>query len=210
MTTRSRLPLLFALSLTAACHRQPDLSADAREAMALSQQILAAMRAHGPGGEALAEEADRATPPPPKGRAPDSVDVMSLVSEAEVAAILKQRRAGGDATDTGSFVVRKKKVPGNGAPGYGSSMCEFQWVAKDAEGMVGAQGSFALTVLDLQRFEWEKDGNDKRFANLGDEAVDSLGIAYVRVGDVAITVTGNSGSGSLARLVLAAAVPRLR
>jgi len=43
-----------------------------------------------------------------------------------------------------------------------------------------------------------------------DEAVDDHGITYVRVGDLAMSLVNNTATEGFARLVLAAAAPRLR
>ena len=199
---------LSLLCLAAACGGS---SAEYQQAMALQAGILAELQKHGH----AADDREDPTPAPlaaktPKGRPADAVDVMDLVTEAEVVAVLKQRGAAGDATATGSFRVTKQKVAGYGAPGYGSAMCRYEWSARDAEGQLCAQGNFQLTVFDLETFTWMAAGSKQRVPDLGDEAVDDHGITYVRVGDLAMSLVNNTASEGLARMVLAAAVPRLR
>ncbi len=207
MNHRSMLSLSL-LCLAGACGSR---SADYEQAKALQARILAELQAHGPTTELdLDPNVAMLAAKKPKGRAADAVDVMGLVTEAEVVAILKKRGAAGDATATGSFRATKQKVAGYGAPGYGSSMCRYEWSARDAEGQLCAQGNFQLTVFDLETFTWMAAGSKQRLPDLGDEAVDDHGITYVRVGDLAITLVNNTASDGLARLVLAAAAPRLR
>lgn len=199
---------LSLLCLATACGGQ---SAEYEQAKALQAAILAAQQAHGPTAtEDLDEALGMLATKAPKGRSPDAVDVMGLATEAEVMAILKQRGAAGDATATGSFRVTKQKVAGYGAQGYGTSMCRYEWTAHDAEGQLCAQGNFQLTVFDLETFTWLAAGDKKRLPDLGDEAVDDHGVTYVRVGDLAMQVVNNTATEALARMVLAAAAPRLR
>jgi hypothetical protein len=208
MQTNFTLPPILFLSLLAGCGGRPTGSAEAAEAMALLAQI----QAH-TGGGTLLDGADwlaQSKAPARTGRAADSVDPMTLVTEAEVATLLRQRGAAGDSTATAKFLVTKERIAARTCDGYGSSMCKIWWVAKDRDGATCSQGNLELAVLDQTAFALVAALYDKRLPDLGDEAVDALGVPYVRVGDLAATIVNTTCSEGLSRDVLAVAAKRLR
>lgn len=146
-------------------------------------------------------------------RAPVEVDVSTLVTEEEIAAILRQLRAGGDGTDTATFRSEgaAADLPGvSGEPGFAAHAWKIQWTAKWPDRELGAQGSFCLAVGDRRAFEEQRIGKTRAIHGLGDEAFASAGVPWMRVGELAATVCNNTGTGDLAELVLRAAAPRLR
>lgn len=187
---RCALPFLFCV-LAGCGPREASVPPEAREAMALLAEM-----------ERLAE-------PPPAPRAADSVDVMQLVTDAEIAAILARHGAAGT-SQPGSFSVRQERTTDPRAPGYGTARDEVQWIGKDTEGNERTRGSFALRVVELPVFRTMALLEGGRIEGLGDEALDVAGVPWMRVGDIALVVENNSAMPDLARDILAVAAPRLR
>jgi len=208
MHTNLSRSAILSLSLLASCGGPPADAAAAAEARALLAQI----QAHtGIGGAPHGEDWQLVLKRPrPAGRSADSVDPMTLVTEAEVAAILRRRGAAGDGTATATFVVTKERIAVRAADGHGSAVCKVWWRAKDRDGATGAQGNFELAILDMTAFGLIAALFDARLPDLGDEAVDAHGIPYVRQGDLAVTVSNTTSTNGMSRDVLAVAAPRLK
>jgi hypothetical protein len=200
---KATLPTLSVLLvLVSACGGK---SAQAARVLALAQQVRAQT---GFDAGALSSLAEAFGQPQVKHRSPDSLDPMLLLAEADVIAILKQRGACGDGTATAVWQVTMEKVerPEYRGTGTATAACKVKWSGVQPGEQYGAQGDFAIQVVDVPTFDMFRNAAISRpLPGVGDDAYLCQGQPYVRVGDLALTIENSSSSSGLSAALLKAA-----
>ncbi len=158
--------------------------------------LAASTAACGSSAKSSAADGDSATPATegatPTGASADSgdtahagsIDVCSLLSEADAGAVAKQFKLGGDSVTAYKLTAEKRPPP---TTAYPSSSCRFTIATAD----IGSQVTFAVVVSPAKYL----DKTGTKIEGLGDEAYDEGPYDEVRVGDIVLQTNENSGAG---------------
>jgi hypothetical protein len=117
-----------------------------------------------------------------------SVNVCSLLSQTDAAAVAKQFKLAGDSSATATYKLTAEKQPPV-TTSYPTSSCQFT-IAQVTPDNTGSEVTLTITVEPAQYM----DKTGTKIAGLGDEAYDEGDYAQVRVGDLVLLPGQNSGA----------------
>lgn len=113
-----------------------------------------------------------------------SIDVCALLSDADAAAVARDRGLNGAQTADTKYTLKTTKVGSTGTVGPPTSGCKF---SIDGE---GASGTVEIDVVPADNISIYSDG--EKVPGLGDEAYRGGGQTVVRVGDLMLQTSENS------------------
>ena len=142
---------------------------------------------------AAAGTAAATTPPSAAAAAGDgsragSIDVCSLLSQADASAVAKKFQLAGDSSATAVYKLTAVKQPDT-TTSYPTSSCQFT-IAQVTPDNTGSEVVLTISVEPARYM----DKTGKKITGLGDEAYDEGDYAQVRVGDVVLLPGENSGA----------------
>ena len=157
-----------------------------------------------PGGQGRSETSESQTdalsaPAGGSGRA-GSIDVCGLLSEADAAAVARDR--GLDGAQTAATVYKLKATPTSGSGTKPTSGCKFD-ISSD-----GASGAIEIDVTsgdDITLYT-----SEEKVPGLGDEAYSGGGQTVVRVGDLMLQTSENSFTEEFAVALYRKMIPKLK
>jgi hypothetical protein len=117
-----------------------------------------------------------------------SIDVCSLLSQADASAVAKKFKLAGDSSATAAYKLTAEKQP-PATTSYPTSSCQFT-IAQVTSDNTGSEVTLTISVEPAKYM----DKTGTKIAGLGDEAYDEGEYAQVRVGDVVLLPGQNSGA----------------
>ena len=148
-----------------------------------------------PASAAVADDGSRA----------GSIDVCSLLSQADASAVARQFQLAGDSSATATYKLTAEKQPDT-TTSYPTSSCQFT-IAQVTSDNTGSEVILTISVEPAKYM----DKTGTKIAGLGDEAYDEGGYAQVRVGDLVLLPGQNSGADEdFVNALFRAMIPKLR
>jgi hypothetical protein len=134
-----------------------------------------------------------------------SIDVCSLLSQADASAVAKKFKLAGDSSATATYKLTAEKQP-PATTSYPTSSCQFT-IAQVTSDNTGSEVTLTISVEPAKYM----DKTGTKIAGLGDEAYDEGQYAQVRVGDVVLLPGQNSGADeNFINALYRAMIPKLR
>ncbi len=131
-----------------------------------------------------------------------AIDVCALLSEADAAAVARERGLNGAQTADTKYTLKTTKVVSNQTGGPPMSGCKF---SIDGE---GASGTIEIDVVPGDNISLYSDG--QKVPGLGDEAYSGGGLTVVRVGDLMLQTSENSFTQGFAVALYRKMIPKLK
>ena len=135
------------------------------------------------------------------GKDPASVDVCSLLSQEDAAAVARDHSLNGSQTDTTAYKLTAKPQPSIDTPP--TSSCEFT-ISSD-----GAQGTVVIQVQSADDFA-ALYASGTKVSGLGDEAYREQGSTVVRVGGLMLSAGEDSFTDSFVTDLYRKMAPHLK
>jgi hypothetical protein len=117
-----------------------------------------------------------------------SIDVCSLLSQADASAVAKKFKLAGDSSATATYKLTAETQP-PATTSYPTSSCQFT-IAQVTSDNTGSEVTLTISVEPAKYM----DKTGTKIAGIGDEAYDEGEYAQVRVGDVVLLPGQNSGA----------------
>jgi hypothetical protein len=134
-----------------------------------------------------------------------SIDVCSLLSQADASAVAKKFKLAGDSSATATYKLTAEKQP-PATTSYPTSSCQFT-IAQVTSDNTGSEVTLTISVEPAKYM----DKTGTKITGLGDEAYDEGDYAQVRVGDVVLLPGQNSGADeNFINALYRAMIPNLR
>jgi hypothetical protein len=134
-----------------------------------------------------------------------SINVCSLLSQADASAVAKKFQLAGDDSATAVYKLTAQKQPDT-TTSYPTSSCQFT-IAQVTTDNTGSEVVLTISVEPAKYM----DKTGKKITGLGDEAYDEGDYAQVRVGDVVLLPGQNSGADEdFINALYRAMIPNLR
>ena len=157
-----------------------------------------------PAGQGQTESSESEVGAPAAGAASraGSIDVCALLSEADAAAVARERGLNGAQTEDTKYTLTSTKVESIGTAERPMSGCKFHI---DGE---GASGTVEIDVAPGDGISIYSDG--EKVPGLGDEAYSGGGQTVVRVGDLLMLTSENSFTQGFAVALYQKMIPNLK
>jgi hypothetical protein len=134
-----------------------------------------------------------------------SINVCSLLSQADASAVAKKFQLAGDDSATATYKLTAEKQPDT-TTSYPTSSCQFT-IAQVTSDNTGSEVVLTISVEPAKYM----DKTGKKIFGLGDEAYDEGDYAQVRVGDIVLLPGENSGADEdFINALYRAMIPNLR
>jgi hypothetical protein len=134
-----------------------------------------------------------------------SIDVCSLLSQADASAVARKFQLAGDSSATATYKLTTEKQPDT-TTSYPTSSCQFT-IAQVTSDNTGSEVTLTISVEPAKYM----DKTGTKITGLGDEAYDEGDYAQVRVGDVVLLPGQNSGADEdFINALYRAMIPNLR
>ena len=134
-----------------------------------------------------------------------SINVCSLLSQADASAVAKKFKLAGDSSATATYKLTAQKQP-PATTSYPTSSCQFT-IAQVTTDNTGSEVTLTISVEPAKYM----DKTGTKITGLGDEAYDEGDYAQVRVGDVVLLPGQNSGADEdFINALYRAMIPNLR
>ena len=131
-----------------------------------------------------------------------SIDVCALLSEADAAAVARERKLDSAQTAATNYTLKATKVVTTANVGPPTSGCTF------SIGSGGGGGTVEIDVVPAANIAGYADG--KKVPGLGDEAYSGGGLTVVRVGDVMLQSNENSFTQGFVVALYRKMIPKLK